>query len=98
MNYYFNPHARLELRDATLHFDGIDPALGTDFALVVERAISLVLQFPEAWPRVTRSVRRCRTQRFPYALLYRIWNEQIEILAVMHLSRKPGYWADRLRE
>ena len=35
---------------------------------------------------------------FPYALLYRVWNEQIEILAVMHLSRKPGYWADRLTE
>ena len=70
MNYYFNPHARLELRDATLHFDDIDPALGKDFAVEVERAISLVLRFPEAWPRVTRSVRRCRTQRFQYALLY----------------------------
>jgi plasmid stabilization system protein ParE len=98
MNYYFDPHARQELRDATLHFDGIDPALGRDFADEVERIISLVLRFPEAWPRVTRSVRRCRTQRFPYALLYRVWDEQIEILAVMHLSRKPGYWADRLRE
>ena|ERR1043165_2186531 len=98
MRYYFNPHARLELREATLHFDGIDPALGKDFAVEVERAISLILRFPEAWPRVTRSVRRCRTQRFQYALLYRIWNEQIEIVAVMHLSRKPGYWADHLRE
>ena len=98
MNYYFNPHARLELRDATLHFDSIDPTLGKDFAVEVERAISLVLEFPEAWPRVTRSVRRCRTQKFPYALVYRIWNEHIEILAVMHLSRKPGYWADRLTE
>jgi len=98
MNYFFNPHARQELKDATLYFSDIDPVLGKGFAEDVERTISLVLQFPEAWPLVTRSARRCRTQRFPYALLYRIWNEQIEVLAVMHLSRKPGYWADRLRE
>ena len=98
MKYYFNPHARQELKDATLYFDNIDPALGKGFAAEVERAISLILRFPEAWPRVTRSARRCRTQTFPYALLYRIWDEQVEILAVMHLSRRPGYWINRLKE
>lgn len=98
MKYYFNPHARQELKDATLYFDNIDPALATDFADEVARTISLILRFPEAWPRITRSARRCRTQRSPYALLYRIWNGQIEILAVMHLSRRPEYWIDRFRE
>lgn len=98
MNYYFAPHARQELKDATLYFSNLDPSLGKDFADEVERTISLILRFPEAWPRVTRSARRCRIQRFPYALLYRIGDEQIEILAVMHLSRRPNYWIDRLRE
>ena len=95
MKYYFDPHARQELKDATLYFSNIDPDLGSDFAGEVERTISLILRFPEAWPRVTRLARRCRTQRFPYAILYRIWSEEIEILAVMHLSRKPDYWTDR---
>jgi plasmid stabilization system protein ParE len=98
MNYYFDPHARQELRDATLYFSDIDPILGKAFAEDVERTISLILRFPEAWPRVTRSARRCRTQRFPYALLYRVWREQIEILAVMHMSRQRDYWKERLKE
>lgn len=98
MKYYFDPHARQELNDATSHFSNVDPSLGESFAAEVERAISLILQFPEAWPRVTRLARRCRTQRFPYALLYRIRNDSIEILAVMHLSRRPDYWTERLKE
>ena len=98
MKYYFDPHARQELNDATSHFSNVDPSLGENFAAEVERAISLILQFPEAWPRVTRLARRCRTQRFPYALLYRIRNDSIEILAVMHLSRRPDYWTERLKE
>jgi plasmid stabilization system protein ParE len=97
MNYYFDPHARQELKDATLYFSDINPDLGKAFAEDVERTISLILRFPEAWPRVLRSARRCRMQRFPYALLYRIWDEHIEILAVMHLSRQPDYWKDRLK-
>ena len=98
MNYYFDPHARQELKEATLYFGDINPILGKAFAEDVERTISLILRFPEAWPRVSRSARRCRTQRFPYALLYRVWNEQIEILAVMHMSRQPDYWKERLKE
>lgn len=98
MNYYFDPHARQELNDATLHFSDISPDLGEAFAKDVERTISLILRFPEAWPRITRSARRCRTQRFPYALLYRVWREQIEILAIMHMSRQPDYWKERLKE
>ena len=42
MNYFFDPHAQNELRNATLHFDEIDADLGRDFVLEIERAISLV--------------------------------------------------------
>lgn len=98
MNYFFAPHARQELMDATLYLSEVDPSLGRDFAEEVERAIALILQFPEAWPRVMPSARRCRMQIFPYAILYRIWDQQIEILAVMHSSRKPDYWTERLKE
>src|SRR4051794_22407029 len=97
MKYFFDPHARQELMDAILYLSNVDPSLGKDFADEVERTIALILRFPEAWPRVTPSARRCRTQRFPYALLYRISDEQIEIVAVMHLSRKPDYWTERLK-
>lgn len=30
--------------------------------------------------------------RFPYAVLYRAEAEQILLVAVIHLHRRPGYW------
>ncbi len=32
--------------------------------------------------------------RFSYAVLYRAEPEQILLVAVMHLHRRPGYWGD----
>jgi toxin ParE1/3/4 len=43
-------------------------------------------------------MRRCRFEVFPHSLVYRICpGDAIEVLAVMHSSRRPGYWADRKR-
>jgi hypothetical protein len=33
---------------------------------------------------------------FPYGIFYRAEANQVRILVVMHLSRKPRYWKDRL--
>jgi toxin ParE1/3/4 len=96
MNYHFEVHARQELRDAIAYYDSINSRLGDEFREEVARLISLLLKFPNAWPELSLSTRRCRTKRFPYALIYRIKEEVIEIVAVMHLSREPNYWVDRL--
>lgn len=34
--------------------------------------------------------------RFPYAIVYReVSEEEVEIVAVAHLKRRPGYWTGR---
>jgi plasmid stabilization system protein ParE len=96
MNYHFEVHARQELRDATAYYDAVNLRLGVDFREEVERVISLIRQFPKAWPELSTSTRRCRTKRFPFGIIYRINKDEIEIVAVMHLSREPKYWVDRL--
>ena len=50
MNYRFETHARQELRDAVAYYDSIDSRLGDGFREEVERAISLIRQFPEVGP------------------------------------------------
>lgn len=43
-------------------------------------------------------MRRCRFEVFPHFLVYRLRpGGTIEVLAVMHPSRRPGYWIDRRR-
>lgn len=96
MKYYFEVHARQEFRDAIDYYDSLNSRLGDKFREEVERLISLLLKFPNAWPELSLSTRRCRAKRFPYALIYRVKDDTIEIVAVMHLSREPNYWVDRL--
>jgi len=39
--------------------------------------------------------RRALLNDFPYSVIYRIKGDVVEIVAIMHQRRKPGYWADR---
>jgi toxin ParE1/3/4 len=41
-------------------------------------------------------VRRCLAQVFPYGILYTIETDFVLIVAVMHFSREPGYWKQRI--
>jgi len=40
-------------------------------------------------------LRKCRFEVFPYALVFRIRGDELEVIAVMHMSRRPGYWQER---
>jgi toxin ParE1/3/4 len=49
---------------------------------------------PRAWPEIEPGVRRVVLNRFPFALIYRIERDEVQILAVAHHSRRPGYWRE----
>ncbi len=97
MNYRFHPEARKEIISATRHYNNIDINLGRDFRKEIDKAISRVMNHPEAWQKITSRVRRCLTNRFPYSLLYAYSErgQEIFIVAVMHQHQKPGYWKSR---
>ena len=96
MTHDFHPEAQLEYRDAAGFYENRQPGLGTAFTLDVEHAIRRILEAPERWPIIEEDVRRCLTRLFPYGIFYTIEQDSILILAVMHSSRMPGYWRNRL--
>jgi len=51
---------------------------------------------PEIFFPMVGDVRRCLVRTFPFGILFRYRNAQIEIIAVMHLKRNPGYGQERL--
>jgi hypothetical protein len=46
--------------------------------------------------RTQHPVRRALVPGFPSALVFLSFHGRIQILAVCHTRRKPGYWLDRL--
>jgi plasmid stabilization system protein ParE len=58
----------------------------------LERAIQVVSDAPDRWPTFIEGTRRFPLRRFPYWVIYRVKRDSLQILAVAHARRKPGYW------
>lgn len=95
MTYWFHPEARMELLESVRYYESQRSGLGRRFLAAVTEAVGRIQAHPSRYRVVSNSWRQCRIPRYPLGLIYRIRNRQIEIVAVMHLHRKPGYWQDR---
>ena len=82
MNIRFAAPARLELEEAFDYYESCQEGLGTEFLDEIEAAMAFIRQWPEAWTAVSPRIRRCRTRRFPFGLLYEICETHINIVAV----------------
>lgn len=96
MTVRFLDIAEIELDEAIDWYKEQAPGLGDAFLIEVLSATRRIERFPEAWHPLGQGIRRCRLGRFPYGLIYAVDDDDILILAVAHLHRRPDYWRDRL--
>jgi plasmid stabilization system protein ParE len=85
-----------ELRSAVSWYLDQNETAAIKFVAEVDRAIDLVSTSPRRWPAGERGARKFVLQRFPYAIIYRERESSVQILAVAHGHRRPGYWKNRL--
>ena len=69
----------------------------SNFDAEVDRALADIASSPQRWAAGAHSTRRYLLRRFPYILIYREWQGDIQIVAVAHTSRRPGYWKKRVK-
>jgi plasmid stabilization system protein ParE len=69
----------------------------SDFDEEVNRAFVEISQSPRRWALGSHSCRRYLLQKFPYTVVYRgrLYGT-VQVIAIAHASRKPGYWKHRL--
>ena len=91
----YNPAARAELFHATNWYLERSERAAGEFVREVEHALLRIQEAPERYPETRYRRRRFVLMNFPYDLVYRFTNEEIEIVAVVHHSRRPGYWKSR---
>lgn len=92
----FLPEAAEEVFEAGAFYDSRAGGLGAAFILALEQALRAILSNPHAGTVIHRATRRRLLDRFPYAVVYVIESDHIIVVAVMHLHRRPDYWAGRL--
>ena len=95
MNIRFLNSARQELDEAVAFYAEERPGLGYDFLRKITHALNTIAAFPHAWHPLSKRTRRCRLRRFPYGLIYQVREDELLIVAVAHMHRKPDYWKNR---
>jgi toxin ParE1/3/4 len=67
----------------------------TRFRRELDRVVELIAERPEAPPPYIAGTRRVLLRRFPFFVVYRVYDRHLQVVAVAQARRRPGYWAQR---
>ncbi len=91
----FHPDTALEIKASYEWYQNQAEGLGDDFLTELESAFDAIAELPNTWPKFTKNCRRFLLSRFPFSVICRAKNNSIFVIAIMHNSKKPGYWEER---
>ncbi len=95
MRVIYESNAYQEGIDAATWYEEQQDELGKRFLTEWKRTENRMAANPEIHRCFEGEWRSCRFEVFPYTLIFRVCGDDLQVLAVMHMSRRPGYWKQR---
>jgi plasmid stabilization system protein ParE len=92
---WFHPEALAEADHAAAFYKEQRLGLEVRFLEALNDAISRIRRNPLLYRCVEGEIRKCRILRFPYGIIYRVTEDRVDVIAIMHLKRRLGYWKSR---
>jgi plasmid stabilization system protein ParE len=94
--------AEAELRSAFAYLSDQSPALGGRFLDEVADAFDAIRERPWSFAKLetlpeNEPYRRALLPTFRYAVVFEVFDVEIVVVAVLHTSREPNYWIQRLK-
>ena len=90
----FRPEAEAELIQTRTWYEDRRDGLGAEFSTEVARVVDHVAERPASFPMVHGDTRRAVLNRFPYAIYFRQYGDEIIVLAV-YGRQDPRGWKSR---
>ena len=87
--------ADLDIADTASWYERQREGLGQEFLDELLHSFDLIRENPLSFPVVHRNTHRAVMSKFPFAVFYRILENDLVVLSVMHGSRHPGKWKSR---
>ena len=87
--------AELDIADVRDRYRSIGPELDASFRAALDDAVLAVRSRPYAYQVVHRSLRRILLRRFPYFILFAVFDTTVVVFGCFHTRRDPKTW--RLR-
>jgi plasmid stabilization system protein ParE len=93
VNITLAPEAEQDLTKSALYYAReAGPDIGRAFITEFERSVALLADHPTLGAPWRGDIRRLPMRRFPYSIVYRLGASEIEVFAIAHQRRRPGYW------
>lgn len=93
----FHPDVADDIKGSFNWYENQLQGLGKQFLDELENAYIAIQNFPQSWANFHYGFKRYILNKFPFSIVYKESDEQIFVIVVMHNSRKPYYWEDRLK-
>ena len=77
-----------EIREAKKFYNSKVDGLGNHMFDEISNAIKLVEESPETWHTFHNNLHRFILRRFPFSIIYRIMDNEVQVIAFMHHRRK----------
>ncbi len=95
LDFSFHPEAYREMLGERAYIKGDDSAEAMLFGVAFDDALQWARSEPLIAPIFEKEYRKIKVGKFRVSLVFRINGDEIQILAVAHHSRRPGYWKVR---
>ncbi len=89
--------AEKDIGGAAFWYENQREDLGAQFLDEILDTLKAVAQQPSLFPVVYRGTRRALIHKFPFGIYHQISKKTVIILAVMHSSRNPQNWRQRIK-
>lgn len=90
----FRPEAEAETLETRDWYEGRRPGLGAEFRATLDQTIERIAANPMQFRLVRGETRRAILDRFPYAVYFRLDDNDIVVLAI-HGRQHPRRWQSR---
>jgi len=91
----FHPVAVQEATEARQWYFDRSPTAAFAFDEALDLAVAQLAEHPNRWAKYLHGTRHLTLRKFPYVVVYRVAGSAIEVIAVAHEKRRPGYWKSR---
>ena len=90
------PEVEQDLAEAYAWYEARRVGLGEEFLSCVDGCMAAICRMPETYTIVHENYRRGLVRRFPYAVFYEYLAGTVTVYGVLHTSRNPDKWRQRL--
>jgi plasmid stabilization system protein ParE len=90
-----HPRAAAEAETSRAWYFERNASAAAAFLDELNAAMLAVKESPARWPEFHGKYRRFVLHKFPFSVVYAVRDGFIEVIAIAHHRRKPGYWTVR---